>query len=369
VQELEQKVNKEEPTIEIRLKNMGQTNGAEIKGIASKLIQALTAETGIRDENTKTPLLLSTKENGRNTQSTTVTTPPEVTTTAEINAELFLIGPGSSSSGHSEVLSLPSLTREDCFLPVFPHGDYQGYVSTLTEDGLKLCGGYHSSKQQSDCYLLSTSGQWLGTPPMKTRRFAPAAVHFKGGWWVTGGYSGKKTLDTTELWQNQAWQDHIKLPETLYGHCMVSINKTHVLLSGGYNGKTGQRTTYLYSEYRGFVKQENMLSARRYHGCYLVEDDLVVVAGGAGASKKSEFFNLSTMSWAAGPDLPTDAGGPELLTVSGRTLLLGAGKKILELEPLKSLSTVKWWRWTELGEMKHARQYFGAFPISKQFCN
>ena len=50
----------------------------------------------------------------------------------------------------------------NCTPPTFPFAIY-GYVATMTVDGPVICVGlYHS-----ECYLLTRSGTWLGTPPLK----------------------------------------------------------------------------------------------------------------------------------------------------------------------------------------------------------
>ena len=102
--------------------------------------------------------------------------------------DVLFIGPGiRGSRGESEVRYLPSFTRATCTLPVFPHGYYWGYVSTLSPDGPLLCGGRHSGgRYQSSCYLLARNGSWVTSPQMKEARGWAAAVQMEEGWWVTG---------------------------------------------------------------------------------------------------------------------------------------------------------------------------------------
>merc|ERR1719233_1277834 len=52
------------------------------------------------------------------------------------DAQALLIGPGYSSNGQSEVLSLPDLTPLNCSLPVYPGGRYHSYVGRASTEGV-----------------------------------------------------------------------------------------------------------------------------------------------------------------------------------------------------------------------------------------
>ena len=99
---------------------------------------------------------------------------------------------------------------------------------------------------------------------------------------ISGGWDEEyQVLDTTEIWSNNQSQPHVRLPEGLVGHCLTSLNTTHLLLTGGYTGK--RETTaaaYLYSEEDGFNRIEDMKTARQDHGCSVINDNTVIVAGG-----------------------------------------------------------------------------------------
>ena len=101
------------------------------------------------------------------------------------------MGPGFGSHSESEVHSIPSFyfINEKCSPPVFPHGEYYGYVATMGDDGPLLCGGYHSGAFQSSCYLLTRNGTWLEMHGMNNSRHFAAAVKIEAGWWVTGRWS------------------------------------------------------------------------------------------------------------------------------------------------------------------------------------
>ena len=52
---------------------------------------------------------------------------------------------------------------------------------------------------------------------------------------VGGRQEGETTLSSSEIWRNhdQRWVMGPQLPFTIEQHCSVSINNTHILLTGG----------------------------------------------------------------------------------------------------------------------------------------
>eukprot|EP00092_Neocalanus_flemingeri_P018593 GFUD01020136.1.p1 GENE.GFUD01020136.1~~GFUD01020136.1.p1 ORF type:complete len:213 (-),score=32.04 GFUD01020136.1:329-922(-) len=168
------------------------------------------------------------------TTTATTSTTTTITTTSTAKGPYLFIGPGGGSSGQSEVLTLPGLTPATCSIPAHPKGGIKGYVATLSEEGPILCGGYHSSAYQRDCHLLTKDGRWIGTPPMQTNRVQASSVRIGGAWWVTGGYDESAVLATTELYYNNTWHAHTNLPQPVHGHCMLQVNSSHTLLTGGY---------------------------------------------------------------------------------------------------------------------------------------
>jgi len=288
----------------------------------------------------------------------------------EDEKEVLFIGPGQGSDGKAEVLSLPDLTPMDLNLPAFPDGEFSNYVGRYTSDGLHMCGGSITYSTAS-CYLLTTRG-YEDMPRMMTQRDSAASIETPLGWWVTGGYDLRFTnLDTTELWTNNQWQEHVRLPEPMEGHCMTRVNQSHILMTGG--GTTGYRSSssYLYSEETGFTKIEDMKTRRRRHGCSVIDDNVVFVAGGTGKSDEiTEYLDLTTLTWSNGPELPSFPGWDTKMIGS---LLLGDNKIFKLVE--QQTSSEKQWQWVEVGELKNKdwlnnnRKLFNSFVISENFCN
>jgi len=295
--------------------------------------------------------------------------------------KVLLIGPGVSSDGRgvssggkSEVLSLPDLTPLDCNIPVFPGGDWSGYVGRSTSDGVLMCGGYVRRYEggyfMSSCYLLTSSG-YQDMPPLINLRGGAASLVTPLGLWVTGGFAGDQDLDTTEVWNNNQSQPHVRLPEGLSGHCLTSVNKTHILLTGGFSMSKNKNfaAAYIFSEEDGFTRIQDMKTPRRDHGCSVINDSTVVVAGGilAYEGPSTEYLDLNSLKWMDGPELPEHVfpakilGPEELGSEIGGHLLIGE-KKIFKLEE-EGLTQTR--QWTMVGEMKYSMAWAQAFVVNQ----
>ena len=102
-----------------------------------------------------------------------------------VEPQVFLIGPGKHNGGKSIVLSLPDPEPVDCNIPVFPGGEYYGYVGRSTSDGVLMCGGYTENGTTSSCSLLTRSG-YQEMPGLIDKRYHAASVVTPLGLWVTG---------------------------------------------------------------------------------------------------------------------------------------------------------------------------------------
>jgi len=311
------------------------------------------------------------------------------------DSKALLIGPGigawdfdthsSSVFPNSVVLSLPDLKPLNCNIPIIPSPCemddcpwYMGYMGRYTNDGLHMCGGRINGEETSSCYLVTTEGL-KDMPGLLKKRANSASIMTPHGWWVTGGYydydygyedsedfSLQTSAITTELWSNNQWQEHVRLPVMMSSHCMTWVNQSHILLTGGIIGDDEySAASYLYSEETGFTRIADMKTRRSNHGCSLINESLVFVAGGNKGSNRNstEYLDLATLTWFDGPELPGDVG---YATMTG-DILVGGKKKIFKLEKL-GLS-VGQWQWAEIGELEDPRSHFQAFEISDKFCN
>jgi len=280
--------------------------------------------------------------------------------------KVLLLGPGGNTDGKSEVLSLPDLRPLDCNIPVFPGGFYAFYVGRSTSDGILMCGGETKNGWTSSCYLLNSGGYKSMKGLLETRNGA-SSVETPLGLWISGGYNGEKYVQTTEIRINNHSRSHVWLPWATASHCITPLNNTHVLITGGDNdqdGWTARSSAVIYSEEEGYSYIENMKRGRKDHGCTLINDTTVLVAGGSGERvvgkelqnyRITEYLDLTTLTWSDGPELqqemaPAQFLGPEVLGPGiGGHLLIG-GKKILKLDE-EGLAQSEVW------ETKYNRKY------------
>ena len=184
---------------------------------------------------------------------------------------------------------------------------------------------------------------------------------------IEGGWDGSARLSSTELLQDNSWQDSVDLPTPVSGHCLVKLNSSHVFLAGGYGDGLKFSASYIYSRASGFIRQSDMATPRApwHHGCALHGDN-VWVALGDGSGKSSEYFSLSTSTWLPGPDLASYTNEAKLFITNGVLSLIGRWK-IWQLETTGGDSADDW-RWAGVGEMRGYRRLFDAFKIKQKGC-
>jgi len=294
---------------------------------------------------------------------------------AKVNTEpkVLLFGPSTAYNyyGKSEVLSLPDLTPLDCKIPELPGGNYYSYVGRSTSDGVLICGGKKNYHITSSCYLLTRSG-YQEMPGLLEKRDRAASVVTPLGLWVTGGYDGDQYLDTTEIWSNNQSRLHVRLPKSMSGHCLTSLNKTHVLLTGGLTEYGPSSASFIYNEEEGFTRIEDMKTRRKDHGCSIINDSTVLVAGGSGDDgplSSSEYLDLTSLTWSPGPELPQTEWsvqmlGPEELGPEIGGHLLIVGYDIFKLEE-EGLAQTRHW----IHKKNSNHDYEWAFVVNQNmFC-
>ena len=65
---------------------------------------------------------------------------------------------------------------------------------------------------------------------------------------MTGGSGGESSMKSTERLNPKSlqWTSGSQLPESLYGHCVVSINDTTILIIGGGSLAEGSDKTFFF---------------------------------------------------------------------------------------------------------------------------
>jgi len=284
--------------------------------------------------------------------------------------DLLFLGPGSPGTTGSEVLKLPQLNASSCSLPPHPIPNIYGYVATVVTQGTMVCGGCDAKdwpNMTNTCNILTKSGSWISTTSMYLNRLGAAAAWIEGNWWVTGGYAAGATyFSSTEIFSEGSWYPGVNLPDKVWLHCMVSINGTHIFMSGGMNHRGHHiGDTYIYTHSAGFVKQLDMSYPRYSHACALYKGD-VWVAGGIGSRyntiRSVEKFSLQSLTWTMGPSLPVSSTGGQLVEDAGRLLYIG-GSNNQDIYEMQNNA------WVDVGDLSNSRYFFTALKWESDYCS
>ena len=104
----------------------------------------------------------------------------------------------------------------------------------------------------------------------------------------------------------------------------------------------------------------------------MINDNVVFIAGGyeavSGSKLETEYLNLTSLSWVAGPSLDSPGSTSRMLGPADMigSLLISAGQ-IFKLEQL-GLSTDPQWHWVEAGELTISWGWFRSCAIDNKFC-
>jgi hypothetical protein len=106
---------------------------------------------------------------------------------------------------------------------------------------------------------------------MNSVRVRAAAAQLQDGTLlVTGGYDvSGSSLNSAELLTEEGWETNIiSLPVTIFGHCMVTVNSTTVMVIGGVqNDQRSGKTFYFTFGEESWTEGPELKNKRRYHSC------------------------------------------------------------------------------------------------------
>jgi len=176
-----------------------------------------------------------------------------------------------------------------------------------------VCGGYDVNTLSNACFLYGSTG-WKATFSMKRPRW-----HFTGmakspylndshKMFILGGGSPSSEVLTDAGWEITGPY----LPSDFYLSCMISINRTSILVIGGQSDlDVLTNSTYIFNSVNNrWVVGPSLNSKRRYFGCGKIRQDeesdnkLFLVAGGStedpSAAYTVELLGDVTDSWYNG---------------------------------------------------------------------
>ena len=174
----------------------------------------------------------------------------------------------------------PALT---CRLPNFP-ANLTHSTAGFTADGPLICSGYDRYDIIDSCYHInSATGQFEKTKvSLKFKRWRAASIVTNTGLWILGGY-GNGYLKSTELVSATGVEDKNPLPIALRDACIVKINATTGIFTGGWNNEALKSTYYLDLTNFNIKPGPDMISERYWHGCSSFTfngHDIAIVSGG-----------------------------------------------------------------------------------------
>jgi hypothetical protein len=168
------------------------------------------------------------------------------------------------------------------------------------------------------------------------RAFAAAAQLKDGKLIVTGGWDDSVSfLNSAEMLTEEGWESNIpSLPVTIYGHCMVTVNSTTVMVIGGYqNDYYSGKTFYFTFGEESWTEGPELNYKRGYLSCGKIrrnkesQEMSIIVAGGYdGSSRLSsvEILDVGSNEWQTGPELPFAIDDSQMVEdQNGGVILIG----------------------------------------------
>ncbi len=250
------------------------------------------------------------------------------------SSKLLLCGGYNQSTDTCEVINLAPSASTCKNPPNFPARVYAAIGGLGFKENPILCGGVQYDVGSNKCYTLENN-EWVSSANMKSERAWTAAAQLKDGkLLVTGGYDGSD-LKSAEMLTEEGWESNIpSLPVTIYGHCMVTVNSTTVMVIGGaQNGQISGKTFYFTFGEESWTEGPELKNKRRNHSCGKIrrikdsQEMSIIVAGGYDGSfilSSVEILDEGSNKWQTSPELPFGiSSSPMVEDQNGGVVLIG----------------------------------------------
>ena len=230
--------------------------------------------------------------------------------------EWLFIGPGEGSR-QSEVFSLP-LGSATCDLAIDPLPElmeHEGAYGALLDGLVTVCNAASNYQQDKTTHCFSLDpvlGTWFESiEPLPYQAFAAAAISLPNGdMMIMGGGDEDGVHAHTSIYslETKTWTEGPEMPGPRYGFCVVPLNSTHTLVTGGLKDQWVEES-FIFDG-----AAFHPISAPRYlrtgSGCALLASGgRVMVAGGFGpggtdpdgiALDSVEIYDVASNSWSLG---------------------------------------------------------------------
>ena len=150
----------------------------------------------------------------------------------------YLISFGGYSNGRAtssvEMISIGPDNNPICHIPNLPEPVY-GHSTIKTQIGVITCGGYGDKwyKGRGKCYRLASNNEWAKFPTMTQKRYYFSMQEGNNKLFAIGGGSTERSMEWIDLLQGTNWTKE-DLPFRIWGYCMIKLNDSHILLTGGW---------------------------------------------------------------------------------------------------------------------------------------
>jgi hypothetical protein len=227
---------------------------------------------------------------------------------------LVTTGDPRSTSVKSEVIDLDDSSNHCQVLEDYPIAVEAAVGGFLNQGDPLVCGGkpYTWFPWYTATNVCNVVNQPVQSSEMLEERYNSASLTLNSSHlWVTGGYNGNAYLQTSEF--VSIGQPSVKgpdLPYAVYKHCLVVVNSSTALLCGGENngGNNLNECHYMDLEDYSWSQGPSMMTKRRLHSCGIFKSaahqgrNIVIAAGGinSGYLDSVEMLDPTTNTWNAG---------------------------------------------------------------------
>jgi hypothetical protein len=273
-------------------------------------------------------------------------------------------------------LNFPTTTCNN--LPDIPNIVISAFGGLGFQDKPMFCDGMKNPLRLNKCYSLKENG-WTSSPGLNTEKYGAAVSPspYPSGdqkFFVTGGkhhlFRENSSLNTVEVLTEEGWKTLPQtLPVTISNHCSVLVNSTTVMVIGGVQNGRQSSDTYLFNtENEVWTKGPQLSTIRSYASCGRIRKDSqsqefsIIVAGGfyGDLTKLSsvEILDLGSNEWRAGPSLPLEIQGAEMVEYQNGEVILVSGGSYPKNQLIFQLRGADA-NWTKMEQMLKRNPYTG----------
>jgi N-acetylneuraminic acid mutarotase len=213
-------------------------------------------------------------------------------------------------------------------LPVRLHHEmavpYNGEVVVI---GGWIPKGSDQSAVESDRVFALRDGRWAQLPSLRRPRVAGAAAVVGDRIVVTGGQSGGRLIDTTEVFDGKQWSEGANIP-TPREHLAAASDGDYLYAVGG-RALSPDKNSAALERYDPatdrWQKLPNMPSARGGLGAAIVDGQLLAVGGESPtrALGAVESYNIARKAWSRAPSMRTPRHGLAVAAIGNSLYALG----------------------------------------------